>query len=138
MSIEKQLSGYTNALSDKTGRQSTYGCDEQQLQAMIDRCRVIGEKPYCAVSGWMIWHVELPDKVREMCKADGFEPSIVYATNTILDELKRWEPGNSVRTSYVVAIHDNCIVETQNTFYILIGNGTEKDVLPNVVGGLFF
>ena len=44
------------------------------------------------------------------------------------DEAGRFLPGEWVRTSPLVSFTENCIFETKNTVYLLVGKGSRKTI----------
>lgn len=69
---------------------------------------VFPRKPWCLVRDWVIF---------------GAAPERVYADIIVLDEQHRWEAGEWVRSSSLRSFIQDCLFETENTVYVLLGNG---------------
>jgi len=108
---------------NEPGTPIDFGCDETDYDEMMTRCQQIdGNKSVCVVTNWTWWDI-VTGKVK------GAEPiCIVKADKILYDELKRFPIGGWVRTSQLIATYHSCIFETKNTFYILVGSGTRKEV----------
>lgn len=134
--IEK-LPKLASALTQQ-GKAIDGGCEPQDVPMHIKRLQETSSKPYCVVSGWCIWNLAADGNAISALSELGLKPHIVYATHVIEDQRQRWGIGAQVRTTLLVKLHDRCIFETENTFYILVGNGTEKSVNLDVVASLYF
>lgn len=123
-----------NNVLNQPGEAMDLGCEALQHEEMIQQCREINpNKAVCVVSHWMWWDIPL-----EATKGNG-SPSVsmIKADNIIFDELDWFPPSGWVRSSPLCKLHDNCIFETGNTFYILVGPGTRKKVSSGDVMALF-
>lgn len=134
--IEK-LPQLTSALT-QPGKAIDGGCELQDVPMYIKQLQKKSSKPYCVVSGWCIWSLAADDNAISALSELGLKPHIVYANHVIDDQRQRWSKGSQVRTTLLVELHDRCIFETENTFYILVGDGTEKSVNSDVVASLYF
>lgn len=134
--VEK-LPQLARALS-KPGKAIDGGCKLQDVPMYIKRLQETSNKPYCVVSGWCIWNIEFEIHAVHALKEFRLEPKIVYATHVIDDQRQRWSNGSHVRTTLLINLHDRCVFETQNTFYILVGNGTEKSISSDIAVSVYF
>ncbi|MNB93677.1 hypothetical protein D3C75_408130 [compost metagenome] len=83
-------------------------------------------KPYCIVKNWRLFCADLtPDELVTVADA-GYLPLFVFAFEVILDSQGRFRPGYWVRSSMCVQFLDGFLFETQNTVYVLVGDGEEQ------------
>lgn len=108
------------------GAHCPLGCQTSDVPAMISYCRHLSPKKYCTVRGWQLWTLQA-QPLRQ----------IVYADCLLDDEAGRFPSGYWVRTTEVISIYENCICETPNTLYILVGEGTTKEVAPELALSFF-
>lgn len=95
------------------------------------------EKPYCLVKNWSLIDLNLTQEHREMVERAGSEPILMYASYVIYDSQRRFDTGNWVRSTLMLRLIENCLFETQNTVYILVGDGKRKTADPSVVMSIF-
>jgi hypothetical protein len=65
---------------------------------------------------------------KQLLKKSGKHAALIKADTIIDDEAGRFRPGDWVRTSPLVSFTENCIFETQNTVYLLVGKGSRKKI----------
>ena len=85
-------------------------------------------KPVCVVNNWMWWDLEVTDQHEQLLKQNGQQAALIKADTVIDDEAGRLRPGDWVRSSPLVSFSENCIFETQNTVYLLVGKGSRKRI----------
>jgi len=78
------------------------------------------------------------DKVIEQLENMGKLPSLIYSSNLLIDSSGEFSPGFSLRSTYLIKLSNECIFETGNTFYILVGKGTRKSVNAKLAFSIFF
>lgn len=86
-----------------------------------------GYKSVFAIKNWMWFDIEM----------DGQQLAIVKADYVVRTNNRKFDIGDWVRTSPLVNFMDNCVFETSNSFYILVGKGTRKesdDSIFNFIG----
>ncbi|MEX1196359.1 MAG: hypothetical protein WEB57_00675 [Pseudohongiellaceae bacterium] len=116
-----------------------FGCSKNDVEAMIARAKeLFPRKPYCVASGWTWADIEIDPRQADEVAQAGVHPAFIYADNILSDEADRWAQGSCVRTTLLVAFHENCIFSTRNTSYILVGSGTRLKVAPAVYNGIYF
>jgi len=105
------------------GHEIDFGCSEAEYEKMVELCHEMNSrKSVCVVASWIWWDI-ISDNPNFP------QPTyIVKADNVLFDEKGRFPVGGWVRTSPLKALHQNCIFETGNTFYVLVGEGTRKEV----------
>ncbi len=94
-------------------------------------------KPFCAVRKWIWIDLEMPDAVRTKIISDGLQPVMIYAHSVVFDSAMRFNPGDWVRSTPLVKFSDGYLFETQNTIYILIGQGTRKSAQLSTIIHVF-
>ncbi|MEE2003148.1 hypothetical protein QWY20_16970 [Alkalimonas sp. MEB108] len=106
------------ALFNQPGDSTPFGIDAQAIEPMMQKIveEQIKYKPICAVNHWVIWRVDEADDL------------IVLKGDVLFHSLGHREPGNWVRTSPLISFRYNCVFETKNTVYLMVGPGTMKDV----------
>jgi hypothetical protein len=65
------------------------------------------------------------------------QPILLYAHTVVTDSARRFSPGDWVRSTLLVDRKSNCLFETQNSVYILLGTGSRKTAEPAVVASIF-
>lgn len=121
------------------GTPCDYGCTEEKVDAMIARARQLyPQKPYCVVADWTWGDIEIDPRQADEVAQEGVLPAFVYGGKIIRDEADRWAEGACVRTTLLVAFHDECIFSTRNSNYILLGPGARLTVGPSVYNGFHF
>ena len=80
-----------------------------------------GDKPYCVVGDW-----EWLEKDFRLNGEMTIKIFYIYADFVIDDQLGRFPYGGWVRTSQLIAVHDNCVYETANTLYILANHTNDE------------
>ncbi|GIU37638.1 MULTISPECIES: DUF6957 family protein [Shewanella] len=131
--IEKlaQQAEITAELFSLEGIPTAYGCRMDDIEQMKLHCKSIQPfKAWCVVSEWIIWIIDVPQGT------PGTHPikELVLANHIIEDGQGRFPSGGWVRTTMVIHTHHNCIFETNNTFYILVGSGNSKRLSLNEFG----
>jgi len=93
---------------------------------------------YCLVRDW-VW-IDLDVNVLQAAELQKYsrEPAIIYAHSVIIDSERRWDVGDSVRTSPLVSFEDNFLFRTTNSTYLLLGDGMRKRALFDVAAEIFF
>lgn len=94
-------------------------------------------KPFCAVRNWIWIDLEMPDAVRTKIMSDGLQPVMIYAHSVVFDSAGRFNPGDWVRSTPLVKLSDGYLFETQNTIYVLIGQGIRKSAQLSTVIHVF-
>lgn len=107
------------------------GCNESELDAMAEKCHEQNiNKPVCAVLNWQWWDLDVCNEDKCLLEKSGRYAALINATFVLFDEAGRFSSGSWVRTSLLTNFIDNCIFETRNTYYVLVGKGTRKTVNP--------
>lgn len=119
MSQKVTLEGVVSSFFEK-GDYCDYGCHPDELdtlwEATIEKTKTTYKNVY-AVKDWIWYDAEKDGKKVEVVKAD----YVVRSNN------RRFDVGDWVRTSPIIDFTHNCICETSNSFYILVGEGTRKE-----------
>lgn len=133
--LEEQLKPYAMAL-DQSGTPIDVGCSEDNVSYALSRCRERCDKPYCVVSHWQWWDIDLSAAELAFIADEGLQPALLHAY-IVHDERNRFPQGHFVRTTLLKAFHDNCVFESCNTFYILQGSGVRKCVDKKLTVSIF-
>jgi hypothetical protein len=105
------------------------GCDESDIDLYKTKCReFLPYKSVCVVKNWMWWDLEVTEQHKQLLKQNGQHAVLVKADTVIDDEAGRFLPDDWVRSSPLVNFTENCIFETQNTVYLLVGKGSRKTI----------
>lgn len=105
------------------------GCDESDIGLFKSKCReLLPKKSICVVKNWMWWDLEVTDQHKQLLMQNGQQAALIKADTVIDDEAGRLRPGDWVRTSPLVNFTENCIFETKNTVYLLVGKGSRKTI----------
>jgi len=101
------------------GEGCDFGCDESHLDKIWMKAIDIadGNKNVYAVKNWMLMDIEMEQNKFSIVKAD-----YVLRSNS-----RNFDIGDWVRTSPIVNFTEDCICETSNSFYILVGEGSRKN-----------
>lgn len=82
--------------------------------------------PYCLVRDWVWIDLIMPDEVLKELEKINKKPVMIYSHTVIYDSSRRFDVGDWVRTTPLVEFSDGCLFRTQNSMYVLIGNGVRK------------
>lgn len=105
------------------------GCNENQIDHFLAKSRLLDPtKPVCIVKDWTWCDLDTTADEFQQISAFGLQAVIIKSDFVIKDEACRFDYGNWVRTSYLKEFHFNCLFETQNTVYLLVGDGTRKAI----------
>ncbi len=105
------------------------GCDESDIDLYKKKGReLLPYKSVCVVKNWMWWDLEVTEQHKQLLKKNGQHAVLVKADTVIDDEAGRFLPGDWVRSSPLVNFTENCIFETGNTVYLLVGKGSRKTI----------
>lgn len=112
------------------------GYHGDDIENIVLKCQAINyDKPVRVISEWVWCDLVLQDGGTV---PDGLFPVIIYALNIHSDSSRRFKVGHGIRTSLLKKLHDDCIFESENTFYILLGKGFRKSVDIEVLSFMFF
>lgn len=110
------------------------GCAESEIDIMLQKAHeILPGKKRRVVAYWQWWDIQtgtakLPEQ---------YLPVMLYADHVLQDESGQFRPGNWVRSMFLLKLHANCIFETDNTFYIMVGRGSRKDVDIKTIKAIF-
>ena len=101
------------------GERCDFGCKLNDIDniwmEVVDMAE--GNKNVYAIKDWMWLDLETDDRKVDIVKAD-----YILRTSNI-----KFDIGDWVRTSPILNFTENCICETSNSFYILVGQGSRKE-----------
>lgn len=97
------------------------------LQEAIEQGQAFAKyMPYRIVRDWIWADLNVDEKIVKDLETRDLQPVMVYAHEVMYDSSQRFEPGNWVRTTPLIKFTPPCFFETQNTVYILVGEGKRK------------
>lgn len=110
-----------------------YGCAPEAVKHWFRFAEDLNTgKRIIAVADWTWWDLLFPEEHLELYKIHftktQLHPVYLKADNILFDTSGRFQPGCWVRTSLLHKLHHNCVFETRNSHYILVGTGTRKSV----------
>lgn len=82
--------------------------------------------------------MDVTKETQQQLAARDMIPAIVYSHCVVDDQLKRYRPNNSCRSSLLTRFAEPAFFETANSVYVLIGKGTRKTVDPQLAARIFF
>lgn len=94
-------------------------------------------KPYCTVRQWVLIDLDTSEEMKVTIAEKGFHPVLLYAHEVVFDSRGRFLPGDWVRSTLLVELRESCLFETENTVYILLGDGARKQADPSIVTSIF-
>lgn len=80
-------------------------------------------KPFCLVRAWRIIDVEVGQAYAQSLAEAALAPVIVYAEDVVIHSAGLRNKGDWVRTTFQRTFTQNFLFETQNTIYVLAGDG---------------
>lgn len=122
-------------LSSK-GEEIHSACDDEAAGIALAQELCPG-KPCCSVRQWILVDLDISDDKKALVTEQGFQPILLYAHTVVTDSARRFSPGDWVRSTLLVERKSNCLFETQNSVYILLGTGSRKTAEPAVVASIF-
>ena len=100
-----------------------HGCALEQARIIADGIWLDSDKRCRIVSDWVWIEMDVSDQRRAEYQDQGVLPSLIFSKKVVWDS--SGEYTGRVRTSLLSKFSENCIFETRNTFYILVGRGTK-------------
>ncbi|VAW82622.1 hypothetical protein MNBD_GAMMA12-572 [hydrothermal vent metagenome] len=123
--LDKVLGLISRALYDE-GEVSELGCSELESSVMWKLAETLTPgKKIRSIRNWQWWYITFPEGVDV---PEYLSPSMVYSDNLIADSSGILYAGNWVRSTLLLNFHKECLFETENSFYLLVGKGTQKTV----------
>jgi len=111
-------------------------CDDEAVGVGLAQELCPG-KPYCSVRQWILVDLDISDGKNALVTDQGFQPVLLYAHTVVTDSAQRFAPGDWVRSTLLVNLKNNCLFETKNSVYILLGAGSRKTADPDLVFSIF-
>jgi len=120
------------------GEKFDAGCDENNIERYMSICRSINSrKQVCAVKRWQWWDFDIEEEPADIYHKTGRYPCLINADHVIVDQAGRFMAEEWVRSSLLMNFSHNCIFETSNTFYLLVGGGTRKTISLELANAIF-
>jgi len=111
-------------------------CDDETAGVTLAQELCPG-KPYCSVRQWILVDLDISDDKKALVTNQGFQPVLLYAHTVVTDSAHRFAAGDWVRSTLLIDLKSNCLFETRNSVYILLGAGSRKAADPDVVTSIF-
>ncbi len=92
---------------------------------------------HCVVRDWIWLDLDMPELVRTELEKTGRQAVMLYAHRVVYDSNRRFEGGDWVRSTPLVAFSEGCFFRTLNTVYVLVGHGVRKRVDLSTVVKVF-
>lgn len=93
---------------------------------------------YCIVRRWVWIDLDVSDEQRAELEKTQRQPVILYAHHVVFDIQRRWDVGDVVRTTPMRTFKKRgFLFKTQNTTYLLLGNGERKRATAKTVAQIF-
>ena len=93
--------------------------------------------PYCLVRDWVWIDLIMPGDVLKELEKINKKPVMLYSHTVIYDSSRRFDVGDWVRTTPLIEFTDGCLFRTQNSIYVLIGNGVRKEAQLSTMVKIF-
>ncbi len=132
---DTRIKKISDFLSSK-GEEIHSACDDEAAGIALAQELCPG-KPYCSVRQWILVDLDISDDKKALVAEQGFQPILLYAHTVVTDSARRFSPGDWLRSTLLVERKSNCLFETQNSVYILLGTGSRKTAEPAVVASIF-
>ena len=82
-------------------------------------------KPFCLVRSWRLIEVLVNDEYAKSLEPDGLSPYVLYAETVVMHSTGKRAIGQWVRSTFQRSFTRGFLFETQNTIYVLLGEGTK-------------
>ncbi|EPK5821768.1 hypothetical protein QOZ52_02795 [Pseudomonas aeruginosa] len=92
---------------------------------------------FCLVRDWIWVDLDVSEEQRLHLAQTQRQPALIYAHSVVYDSARRWDVGDFVRTSLLSQFAEGFQFKTLNTVYLLLGPGTRKHCLPEIVSSIF-
>lgn len=113
------------------GKPSELGCEANALEAQIELANSLNHKPIRVLKNWKRFRIDTDERKEQILRQ--LQPSIcksgiyiVYSDMVVSDSTGRVPSGGWVRSTFLESLSAGCIFETQNTNYILLGDGRDE------------
>lgn len=118
------------------GEISSFGTEFSRVEIEALVAERFPRKAYCLVEDWLIFHVDESQESLAKVRASGLEPMFLYSHCVIFDGHGRFPPGGWVRSTLCKSFDGDCLFETRNTVYVLVGKGREMTASLKTIFGL--
>jgi hypothetical protein len=89
--------------------------------------KIFPGKAFCVVRQWILIDLIVTSEEQEKLTRHGLLPATLYAHEVVLDSRGRFQPRMWVRSDFGVSFIYECMFETKNTVYLLLGGGQKKE-----------
>ena len=109
--------------------------DEQALAFARER---FPYSEFCLVRHWRWIDLDVSEAQRLELEKTQRLPVMLYADGVVYDSMRRWDVGDSVRTSFLSVFEEGFVFRTLNTVYLMLGDGQRKRAALETVGRIRF
>ena len=109
--------------------------DEQALAFARER---FPYSEFCLVRHWRWIDLDVSEAQRLELEKTQRMPVMLYADGVVYDSMRRWDVGDSVRTSVLSVFEEGFVFRTLNTVYLMLGDGQRKRAALETVGRIRF
>ncbi|WP_256579549.1 MULTISPECIES: hypothetical protein [unclassified Pseudomonas] len=109
--------------------------DEQALAFARER---FPYSEFCLVRHWRWIDLDVSEAQRLELEKTQRMPVMLYADGVVYDSMRRWDVGDSVRTSFLSVFEEGFVFRTLNTVYLMLGDGQRKRAALETVGRIRF
>lgn len=109
-------------------RPSSAGCRLEEVQSMRQwAAENVPQKPICGIARWFLINMlSIPQDTSELFNRFRLQLLLVAGLEIHFDE--RHRGFHSVLSTPALNFQNDCLIETRNTLYLLIGPGEEADI----------
>ena len=107
-------------------------------QALVFARKRFPHSEFCLVRHWRWIDLDVSEAQRLELEKTQRMPVMLYADGVVYDSMRRWDVGDSVRTSFLSAFEEGFVFRTLNTVYLLLGDGQRKRAALETVGRIRF
>lgn len=109
--------------------------DEQALAFARER---FPYSEFCLVRQWLWIDLDVSEAQRDELEKTQRQPVMLYAHGVVYDSARRWDVGDSVRTSFLSSFEEGFVFRTLNTTYLMLGDGQRKRAALETIGRIRF
>lgn len=107
-------------------------------QALVFARQRFPYSEFCLVRHWRWIDLDVSEAQRVELEKTQRQPVMLYADGVVYDSMRRWDVGDSVRTSFLSAFEEGFLFRTLSSTYVLLGDGQRKHATLETVGRIRF
>ncbi len=128
-----------SALFNEASPTSGLGMPDTEMEQMMSIARQLTpKKPIRCVQDWVIVEFSTEsEQDADLMESKGVQSKFLFSLNVIYDQTGTIPEGGYVRTTLLKKLSNDCIFETRNTLYIMIGEGKHLSLSQQEVINIF-